>query len=91
MWRKMMVFGALGGLVVSGTADVQVSVDDGRRLTAAKPGARHVALDGMSHVLKPVRGTTRLEQLGAYTDPSVPLHPKLADEVAGFLRSALGK
>jgi pimeloyl-ACP methyl ester carboxylesterase len=78
-------------LVVGGTADIQVPVGDGRRLAAAKPGARLVVLDGMSHVLKAVRGTARLDQVAAYSDPSVPLHPKLADEVAGFLKSALAK
>ena len=35
--------------------------------------------------------STQGEQLKAYTDPSLPLAPKLVDEVATFLWEALGK
>ncbi|MDB5313147.1 MAG: Alpha/beta hydrolase family protein [Gemmataceae bacterium] len=78
-------------LAVSGTTDIQVPVADGKRLAGAKPGAAHVVIEGMNHVLKAVPTADRLTQLSAYTDPTLPLHPKLADELARFLKLTPGK
>lgn len=78
-------------LAVTGTTDIQVSVKDGERLAAARPGVRHVAIDGMNHVLKAVAGTELAGQLPSYGDPVLPLHPKLVGEVAGFLKASLAK
>ncbi len=39
-------------LVLQGTTDIQISVDDARRLAGARPNARLVVIDGMNHVLK---------------------------------------
>jgi pimeloyl-ACP methyl ester carboxylesterase len=78
-------------LVVSGTTDIQVSVADGERLAGGKPGVKHVVLKDMNHVLKVMPQTEMLLQLPTYRDATLPLHPKLTDEVAGFLLKSLGK
>lgn len=77
-------------LVISGTTDIQVPVEDGNRLAAAKPGIKHLVIDQMNHVLKQTEKTGKLEQFPIYTDPSIPLHPKLVDELAAFLKQSLG-
>lgn len=77
-------------LVVSGSTDIQVSVADAKRLAEANPAAKAVTVDGMNHVLKSVAGTHRLLQLPSYSDPSLPLHPKLVPALAEFLKLSLG-
>lgn len=77
-------------LVVSGATDIQVTEADARRLVAANPSARAVAVAGMNHVLKSVPVTDRLAQLPSYSDPTLPLHPDLAPALAEFLRRQLG-
>jgi pimeloyl-ACP methyl ester carboxylesterase len=77
-------------LVIGGTTDIQVPPADAHRLAAARPGARVVVIDDMNHVLKRVTSTERLAQLPSYSDPSIPLHPKLSDAMAGFLKASLG-
>lgn len=76
-------------LIVQGTTDVQTMVEDAKALAAAKKDAKLVTIDGMNHMLK--HATTQLEQIKAYTDPSMPIEPKLVDEVGGFLRQALAQ
>jgi pimeloyl-ACP methyl ester carboxylesterase len=78
-------------LVISGTTDIQVPVEDGNRLAAAKPGIKHIVFDQMNHVLKRVETTGKAEQITVYSDPSIPLHPKLLDELAAFLKQSFGK
>jgi hypothetical protein len=78
-------------LVISGTTDIQVSIEDGKRLAEAKPGVKHIVIENMNHVLKQTEKKGKLEQLPAYMDPTIPLHPKLADEIAAFLKNSLGK
>lgn len=78
-------------LVVSGTTDIQVPVEDGKRLSEARPGIKHLVVENMNHVLKQTETNVKLVQLPIYTDPTIPLHPKLADEIAAFLKNSLGK
>lgn len=76
-------------LVVSGSTDIQVTAEDARRLSEANAKAKLVTIDGMNHVLKAVEGTHRLIQLPSYSDPSLPLHPKLVPEISAFLKQSL--
>ncbi|MEL6772403.1 MAG: alpha/beta hydrolase [Bacteroidota bacterium] len=70
-------------LVVNGTTDVQVTLDDGERLAEAD-NATLVVIDGMNHILKAVDGPLQV-QLPSYGDPSLPLHPDLLPALVGFL------
>lgn len=76
-------------LIVHGTADGEIPMADAKRLSAAKKDSRLLLIDDMNHVLKPA--TTPAEQKVAYTDPSIPLAPKLVEVVSVFLSKALGK
>lgn len=71
-------------LVVQGTSDLQVKVEDARALTAACPAARYLQVEGMNHVLKIVGDDITANQ-AAYNDPSLPLPDLLVKEVAGFI------
>lgn len=70
-------------LIVQGTTDIQVSLDDARALKAAHPQARLEIVEGMNHVLKPVPPGPA--QLPSYGDPALPLAPALVAAVTGFL------
>lgn len=74
-------------LIVQGTTDIQVGVEDARALKRASPGARLEIVEGMNHVLKlvPADGA----QLASYGDPALPLAPALASSVTSFLHTAL--
>ncbi len=71
-------------MIVQGTTDIQVSVEDAKWLATANKNAHVSIIDGMNHVMK--RATTQPEQQAAYTDPSLPLAPKLLDEITKFLK-----
>lgn len=76
-------------LVIQGSRDLQVSVDDARRLAkgrlvAGSPGAELAIVDGMNHVLKRVPADAEAN-LAAYNDPSLPLAPGLAERLLPFL------
>lgn len=75
-------------LVASGGTDIQATEDDAKTLAAAKKGVMATRIDGMNHVLKEVKSTERPAQLPSYSDPKLPLHPKLAGELVGFLKTA---
>jgi pimeloyl-ACP methyl ester carboxylesterase len=70
-------------LIVQGTTDMQVSVDDARALAAAKPDPKLEIIEGMNHVLKMVADPTK--QVASYSDPSLPVAPRLVDAIAGFV------
>lgn len=74
-------------LIVQGTTDIQVGVEDARALKRASPGARLEIVEGMNHVLKlvPADGA----QLASYGDSSLPLAPALVSSVTSFLHTAL--
>ena len=63
-------------LIAQGTTDIQVSLDDAKRLAAARPSAKLLVVDGMNHVLKAADASDASQQ-DAYTNPSLPIVPEL--------------
>ena len=75
-------------LVVQGTTDLQISVDDARRLAPEGKGRELVLVEGMNHVLK-IAPLDRNRNLSAYSDPSLPLAPGFVSGVVAFLERNL--
>ncbi|NTI46554.1 alpha/beta hydrolase [Agrobacterium rhizogenes] len=71
-------------LIVQGTYDLQISMDDAKRLAAASPTARLVAVEGMNHVLKS-SSPERRENLHSYNNPDLPLADPLVPAIANFI------
>jgi fermentation-respiration switch protein FrsA (DUF1100 family) len=68
--------------IVQGTADVQVTLDDARALSRAKPDARLVIVDGMNHVLKYAPDTSSQAAIAkGYEDASLPVDPHAVDAI----------
>ncbi len=72
-------------LIVQGERDIQVPVDDARRLAAANPRARLVLVPNANHVLKSVTTDDRAANLATYGDPALPLAPGIVDAIAEFV------
>ncbi len=72
-------------LIVQGTTDLQVSVDDAKRLAAANPKAKLLLIEGMNHVLKEVP-PDREKQVASYSDPNLLLAPDFLPGVVEFVR-----
>jgi hypothetical protein len=76
-------------LIVQGTTDVHVSIDDAKRLAAANPKAKLVTIEGMNHILKMVSGDVQA-QLPSYSDPKLQLSEKLTPALVQFVRRVAG-
>ncbi len=70
-------------LVVQGTTDIQVNKADADRLANGHAHATLELIDGMNHVLKEVRDSS--QQTASYSDPTLPLHPRLVESIANFV------
>ena len=75
-------------LVVQGTTDLQVSLDDARRLAAAA-SVQPTVIEGMNHVLRVVPAADRAANAAAYSNPALPLAPGLVDAIGRFLATSL--
>jgi len=73
-------------LIVQGTTDIQTSMTDAKALAAGNPSAKFLEIEGMNHILKEVSGD-RMAQIPKYSDPTLPVAPKLIDEIAAFIKS----
>ncbi|MHC6224625.1 alpha/beta hydrolase [Pseudomonas sp. X10] len=72
-------------LIVQGRNDVQVEVEDARRLQAAKPDAELALIDGMNHMLRiSPRGIS--QQRDSYSNPELPLASALGERIVDFIR-----
>ena len=72
-------------LVLQGSNDLQISVDDAHLLASAV-GTDPVVLEGVNHVLKtaPLDPAANVE---TYFNPDLPLAPGVARAIARFLRT----
>ncbi|SDG40799.1 hypothetical protein SAMN04490204_4170 [Pseudomonas thivervalensis] len=73
-------------LIIQGSNDIQVSVDDARKLKAAKPDAELVLIEGMNHVMRIVPNDVK-RQLASYKDPNLPLAAELGTRILRFIDS----
>lgn len=71
-------------LIVQGRNDVQVEVDDAKRLKAAKPDAELVLIDGMNHMLR-ISPRAMSEQRDSYSNPDLPLAHELGERIVAFI------
>jgi hypothetical protein len=72
-------------LIIQGTTDIQVTVDEAKALKAAKPDAQLDVVDGMNHVMKAVPADPA-RQTASYSDPTLPIVPDVPRTIAGFIR-----
>ncbi|MEO8576801.1 MAG: alpha/beta fold hydrolase [Gemmatimonadales bacterium] len=73
-------------MIVQGTTDIQVTQKDADAMAAGLPAARLLVIEGMNHVLKEAP-PGRAAQGPSYSDPAIPVVPKLIDEVAAFAKA----
>lgn len=71
-------------LIVQGSEDLQIGVDDARALAAARPDARLVLLTGVNHVLRSVPPGDRAANLASYA-ADTPIDPRIAEAIAGLV------
>ncbi|HZK96956.1 MAG TPA: alpha/beta hydrolase [Prolixibacteraceae bacterium] len=73
-------------LIVQGTTDIQVGIDDANRLAKALPDAKLVVIDGMNHIMKQAPIDRQMNIL-TYTQPDLPLKKELIENIIIFLNS----
>jgi len=71
-------------LIVNGSTDLQVSVDDAKQLDDVVENAELLIIDGMNHVLKKAP-EDRMKNMMVYSDPTKPLSDGLVDGIVAFL------
>ena len=71
-------------LIIQGSNDIQVGVNDARMLKAAKPDAELALIEGMNHVMRIVPNDVK-RQLASYKDPQLPLAAELGTRILGFI------
>jgi uncharacterized protein len=74
-------------LILQGERDIQVGVDDARRLATADPAAKLVLLPDVNHVLRTVTSDDKTANLKTYLDPKLPLASGVVDDIAAFVKS----
>jgi uncharacterized protein len=78
-------------LILQGDRDLQVGVEDARRLRTAAADAELTLLPDVNHVLKRAPAGGRAENLATYADPALPLADGVVDAVTGFMRRMIPK
>ena len=73
-------------LIVQGSTDLQVTVEDAKLLKSAQPGATLTVLDGVNHLLK-AAPADRAANLATYANPDLPLDDRVAPAVADFIKA----
>ncbi|GAA4333996.1 alpha/beta hydrolase [Flaviaesturariibacter amylovorans] len=73
-------------LIIQGGNDLQVDEENGTALKAAQPKARLELIPQMNHVLKLVASDDPQENVKAYSNPKLPVAPKVIETIVGFIK-----
>jgi len=71
-------------LVLQGTTDLQVSMQDAQRLAGARPGVTMVTLEGVNHILK-IAPADPAANFATYGNSALPIAPSLVEAILSFL------
>lgn len=77
-------------LILQGDADIQVGVEDAKRLALARPGAKLRILKNTNHVLKTVIENDRQTNLMTYSNSDLPLAKGVVATIVEFLKRRSG-
>ena len=72
-------------LIVQGTTDIQVNVDEAEKLKKAYPKATYAVITGMNHPLKPAP-QDREQNMATYSNPTLPLSAGLVPAITTFVQ-----
>lgn len=72
-------------LIINGTKDVQVPVEDANSLHKASPKSELAIIENMNHIFKEVKGDDA-ENLKTYSNADLPVMPELVERMASFLQ-----
>ena len=71
-------------LILQGTNDLQVMVDDAKSLAANNKNANLILIENMNHVLK-ITDTDPQANASSYNNPELPVAPELIEAIADFI------
>ena len=71
-------------LIIQGTNDIQVTVEDAKKLSAADKNAKLVLLTNMNHIFRVVEGD-RQANIATYNEPTLPIDPELVTTISDFV------
>jgi hypothetical protein len=71
-------------VVLQGTTDLQISMQDAQRLAGARPGVTMVVLEGVNHVLK-IAPADPAANRATYRNSALPIAPSLVEAITAFL------
>jgi len=78
-------------LIVNGTTDIQVGVEQAEVLSKAKPDADLVIIGNMNHVLKEIDSDNRLLQMLTYTQADLPIKAELVPAISEFIQKKVNR
>lgn len=70
-------------LVIAGSTDLQVTVEDAQRLQIANENAELKVIDGMNHILKDAPADKN-ENMASYSNPNLPLNKEFESTLISF-------
>ncbi|MCB0746615.1 MAG: alpha/beta fold hydrolase [Ignavibacteriae bacterium] len=72
-------------LIVQGTTDLQVTLDDAEKLAKANSNAKLQIIEGMNHILKEADMDNQ-KNIATYSNPELPLKDGLIDLIVEFIK-----
>lgn len=71
-------------LILQGTTDIQVGVDNATKLASANSKAKLITIEGMNHILK-MADADRQKNMMTYMNPDLPVVPELLEALKAFI------
>ena len=75
-------------LIINGTKDIQVSVDEAKLLHLANEHSKLHIVENMNHIFKEIKGDNS-ENIQSYTNPDLPVMPEMVILITNFINEAI--
>lgn len=77
-------------LILQGTNDIQVTVEDAKRLSKANPKSQLILVDKMNHIFRTINGDKQTN-IESYNNSSLPLADEFVKDITNFILRGSGE
>lgn len=71
-------------MIIQGNKDIQVDLEEAKKLIAASKNGKLLIVNNMNHVLKTINGDVN-DNISSYSNPDLPINQDLVNSIVDFI------
>ena len=72
------------GIIIQGDKDIQIDLEEAKKLCAASKNGKMLIINNMNHILKTINGDVN-DNISSYSNPDLPINQDLVNSIVDLI------